>query len=450
MARCATIRNGQEETPLTADPDSTRSKHRNLRVLAGQHGLNMAAWTMANPSVVLVYLAVSQDVPVFIAGMLVTVRNSANLLSALFGADRVASRSSQKADIAKTNLFIAACFLFAILTFLIGSVTVIAAALILIVACIGVAEQYQIMLKSDFVGDMLESEDRTRMTYVSLALGGAMAIGMTSLVHIGMDRYPRLTAHSTIIGIAVVFFCLSALTILLVREIIQTGSKAEREAHAARATGSISESLTKFRDNTLRMMAMPWFRQFMAVRFTLMTIRLSVPFFAILAALTHSDTHRGLTAMVISTAVGFVVSGPLWAAASKISNRFVMLMGGLLAASCGLLLVVHHVFQIFNTVHVHAVTLFLVTVAAEGVTNARSLYYLDIAPKVYRVRGLAVSKTLIRATGIVVTTIMAAAAHMHHVVWAIALLAGLNLIAGGAAFVLAGRGSMPMSVGRVS
>lgn len=450
MARCATIGTGQEETPLTADPDSKSSKHRNLRVLAGQHGLNMAAWTMANPSVVLVYLAVSQDVPVFIAGMLVTVRNSANLLSALFGADRVASRTSQKADIAKTNLFIAACFLFAILTFLIGSVTVIAAALILIVACIGVAEQYQIMLKSDFVGDMLESEDRTRMTYISLALGGAMAIGMTSLVHIGMDRYPRLTAHSTIIGIAVVFFCLSALTILLVREIIQTGSKVEREAHAARPTGSVSESITKFRDNTLRMMAMPWFRQFMAVRFTLMTIRLSVPFFAILAALTHSDTHRGLTAMVISTAVGFVVSGPLWAAASKISNRFVMLMGGLLAASCGLLLVVHHVFQIFNTVHVHAITLFLVTVAAEGVTNARSLYYLDIAPKAYRVRGLAVSKTLIRATGIVVTTIMAAAAHMHHVVWAIALLAGLNLIAGGAAFVLAGRGGTPMTVGRVS
>ena len=37
---------------------------------------------MANPSVVLVYLAVSQDVPVFIAGMLVTIRNSANLLRA--------------------------------------------------------------------------------------------------------------------------------------------------------------------------------------------------------------------------------------------------------------------------------------------------------------------------------------------------------------------------------
>ncbi len=404
---------------------------------------------MANPSVVLVYLAVSQDVPVFIAGMLVTIRNSANLLSALFGADRVASRRSQKADIAKTNLFLAACFLFATLTFLIGSVTVIAAALILVVACIGVAEQYQIMLKSDFVGDMLESEDRTRMTYVALALGGAIAIGMTWLVHVGMDNYPRITAHSTVIGVAVVFFCLSALAILMVREMTPTGSKAEREAQAARP-GSVSASLTKFRDNTLRMMAMPWFRRFMAVRFSLLTIRLSVPFFAILAALTHSDTHRGLTAMVISTAVGFVVSGPLWAAASKISNRFVMLLGGLLAASCGMLLVLHHVFHVFTTVHVHAITLFLVTVAAEGVTNARSLYYLDVAPKAYRVRGLAVSKTLIRAAGIIVTTIMAAAAHMQHVVWAIALLAGLNLIAGGAAFVLAGRGSKPMTVDRVS
>ena len=77
------------------------------------------------------------------------------------------------------------------------------------------------------------------------------------------------------------------------------------------------------------------------------------------------------------------------------------------------------------------------TVAAEGVTNARSMYYLDIAPKRYRVPGLAVSKTIIRLAGLLVTTIMAAAAHMQHVLWAIAILAGLNLAAA-AAFLLAG------------
>ena len=89
-------------------------------------------------------------------------------------------------------------------------------------------EQYQIMLKSDFVGDVLESEDRTRMTYVSLALAGAIAICMTWLVHIGMSDYPRVAAHSTLVGLAAVFFCLAAIVILLVREVIRDQSKPER------------------------------------------------------------------------------------------------------------------------------------------------------------------------------------------------------------------------------
>ncbi len=436
-------------TKLEATSNSSDAR-RNLSLLAGQRGLSMAAWTMANPSVVLVYLAVANEVPIFLAGMLVSVRSAANMLCALFAADHAAARKHKKIDIAWTNVFLTICFLMAVFSLLVGSATVIGASFVLIVAAIGLMEQYQIMLKSDFVGDVLESEDRTRMTYSSLALGGAFAICMTWLVHIGMADYPRVAAHSTVVGIAAVFFLLAAIVILLVREVIRDQPRAEREAGAARPTGGVVAALRAFRDNALQLLAMPWFRQFIAVRFALLTIRLSVPFFAILAALTHSSDHRGLTAMVISTATGFVVSGPLWAAVSKVSNRFVMLMGGVLAALCGAVLVVHHFFHLPGNVFIHAATLFAVTVAAEGVTNARSLYYLDIAPKKYRVRGLAVSKTIIRLAGLLVTTIMAAAAHMQHVLWAIGILAALNLAAGTAAFLLAGGQPKPQPAQRLS
>ena len=51
-----------------------RDEGRNLAILSGQASLATIGWTLASPSVVLVYLAISLDMPVFLAGLLMTVR----------------------------------------------------------------------------------------------------------------------------------------------------------------------------------------------------------------------------------------------------------------------------------------------------------------------------------------------------------------------------------------
>ena len=62
---------------------------------------------------------------------------------------------------------------------------------------------------------------------------------------------------------------------------------------------------------------------------------------------------------------------------------------------------------------------------------------MDMAPKEYRVQGLAISKSIVRISGILLTTLMAALAHTQHVVWAIVTLACFNIIAACIAFAVA-------------
>ncbi|MEO1161268.1 MAG: permease, partial [Pseudomonadota bacterium] len=170
-------------------------------------------------------------------------------------------------------------------------------------------------------------------------------------------------------------------------------------------------------------------RKYLAVRLALLTVELSILFFAILAAISHGASHKGLSALVISSALALIVAGPILHAFRKVPYKIVMSVCVLLSALSGLSLVVNHYTRWVDITLIHAATLFLVTVAMVGASAARSLYYLDTAPKNQRVKGLAVSKSLIKSISVVIAIPMAAIAHMQHVTWAILIVSFLNVVA---------------------
>lgn len=416
-----------------------KTEKRNLSILYGQGSLATIGWNLASPSVVLIYLAISLDVPVFLAGMLVATRRIANLAAAFLGSELVASRLHRKRDLATTDLILATCFLLALAAVAFGSSLTITIAFILVIACIGFTEELQSLLNYDFMADVLNSRYRTRLMFTAMTIGGVGTAALAWIAHLMMHDSPAVARHSTIVWIAISCFCLSAVAILLVREFSPDVSKTNSGAEAWPAAPSDANALRKFWVNFQGLMEMSWFRNFMVIRLALQTIELSIPFFAILAALSHGTSQKGLTALVVSSAAALVVAAPLWRAVSHVSNRLVMLLGALLAAASGFLLVFNHFLQFANTIFLHAAALFCVTVAVQGVQTARYLHYMDIAPKQHRVRGLAVSKSVVRVTGIAVATLMAALAHSQHVTWAIATLSCLNILAAILAFIVCAR-----------
>ena len=410
-----------------------KNEGRILSLLSVQSAFTTIGWNMASPSVVLTYIAVAQDVPVFLAGLLITVRRIAYMVVDVFGGTFVETRPNRTGSLAVTDVMLAMCLLIAILSVLSGSPLTITVTLVATMFGLGIASEFKSILFADFIGSNMRSENRTRMKYWAMGLGGIGTILLVWPIHVLMLEAQPTFRHSTIVLFATACFLASALLIFSARKYAALSNARQQSGNKQHW----KQELRKLVANYKVLASTSWFRKFMVVRLSLQSVELALPFFAILAAFTNENSARGITALIISSALALTVAGPLWRLLSNASHRLVMIVGCILAALSGMLLVGNHFLQLFDPTYLHAAALFVVTVASKGVVSARSLYFLDIAPDEQRVAGLTVSKSLVRIAAIIFSFILAAVAHMQHVVWAIVVIALVNLLTAGLCYVLA-------------
>ncbi len=395
---------------------STDPARRNVPVLASQSILSQVAWTLGSPSIVLPFLAVSLELPMFLAGALVSIRMVGSMISDVFFARSIAAQARKKRGIALTEIGIGGCLLMALLIAATGSVSLTAIAFVIAFFMIGLIEESQSLMLSDLLGDHLKSKSRMVIRYLQLGAGGLCAIGLVLLIHEITKEYPPFSRHSAVIAASVVFFLFSALCILGMAEI------APDESGNGKPKGAGRQSLQNIISGIVSMFEQPWFRRYMALRLPLVVVSLSVPFFALIAAEAHHNSAKGLTAMIISSASGYLVSAPLWQLVNMKSHRTVMVAGNLLVAVTGIVLLAFHYAGIDHEVHLHAIALFVVSVATTGISSARQLYFLDVAPKEQRIQGAAAIKSICRLAAVALSAILAAVAHMHEVAAAIVFI----------------------------
>ncbi|WP_170422861.1 permease [Ruegeria arenilitoris] len=396
---------------------------RNVPVLAGQSILSQVAWTLGSPSVVLPFLAVSLELPMFIAGALFSVRMVGSMISDVFLAQPIAARERKKRAIAMTEVAIGACLVMALVVAATGIVPVIGLAFVAAFFLIGLIEEIQSLMYTDLLGDHVHSKSRMVMHYLQLGVGGLGAIGIALLVHELTKENPPFSRHSAIIAVSVTFFVLSGLSILMMSE--DAGPSEEKAASQPIGKRKFVENFT----DIAAMFDEAWFRRYMVMRMPLVVVSLAVPFFALIAAEAHHSSAKGLTAMIVSSASGYLISAPLWQFVNMKSHRAVMVVGNLMVAVTGGALLLVHFLGIDHEVHLHAVALFIVTVAVTGIGSARKLYFLDVAPKDQRVKGAAAVKSICRISGVLFSAALAGIAHMHEVVWAIAFIVATSLFA---------------------
>lgn len=394
----------------TTDPG-----RRNVPVLAGQSILSQVAWTLGSPSVVLPFLAVSLELPMFLAGALVSIRMVGSMISDVFFARPIAAQARKKRGIALTEIGIGGCLLMALLIAATGSVSMTAIAFVTAFFLIGLIEESQSLMLSDLFGDHLKSKSRMIIHYVQLGAGGLGAIGLALLLHEITKENPPFSRHSAVIIASVVFFLFSALCILGMAEIAPEDKTPQPDKRPR-------QSLREIISGIVSMFEQQWFRRYMVMRLPLVVVALSVPFFALIAAEAHHTSAKGLTAMIISSASGYLVSAPLWQAVNLKSHRAVMVTGNLMVAVTGIVLLSFHYLDLDHTIHLHAISLFVVSVAATGIASARKLYFLDVAPKDQRVQGAAAIKAICRLAGVILSAAMAGVAHLHEVASAIVFI----------------------------
>lgn len=403
--------------------NATDLAKRNVPVLAGQSILSQVAWTLGSPSVVLPFLAVSFELPMFVAGALVSVRMVGSMIADFFLARPIADQPQKKRGIAMTEIAVGACLLTAMAIAATGVVPLIAIAFIAIFFVIGLVDEIQNLMFTDLLGDHVESKSRMVMHYLQLGAGGLGAIGLALLVHEITKDNPPFSRHSAVIAVSFTFFVLSGLCILAMSEIGKSPSTNSTGNFASKL--SLKANVQSIRD----MFQHAWFRRYLVMRMPLVVVSLSVPFFALIAAEAHHASARGLTAMIVSSASGYLVSAPLWQFVNMKSHRAVMVTGTLMVAATGVVLLSYHYLGFDHDVHLHAVALFVVTVAVTGIGSARKLYFLDVAPKDQRVQASAAIKSIARLSAVAVSAMLAAIAHMHEVALAVGLIVICSLIA---------------------
>ncbi len=398
---------------------------RNYRVLISQGAFFNAGKIMASPSVVLTYIAVGLGLPVFLVALLIPIRKLASFGVALLSADFIASIDRRITALALANAGMGVCYAVVVTAILFGGDDAAVIALLVVMIAVGSVEQYQSLVVSDVLGDVLHSQNRKRLQFSALAIGGLSALGLTWALHIATVSIDPLNRHVIVVYAAVALFVVSAFSILLFPE-AGTGGRAKP---AAPGSSTFKLLATQFIRNLRRLAPMSWFRRYLLIRIMTLSVELSVPFYTILAAVSHGTTHQGLTALIAAAALAFLVAGQVWGfVGSRFSNVGVICLSCILAAFSGVLLVANHFLEFANPTLVHSISLFLVTVAVQGSTVGHELLYLDLAPKEERVAGLAVSKAIQTMVAVGISFMMATLAHVQHVVWSILLLMLLAVI----------------------
>lgn len=403
--------------------EQATTEKRNVPILAGQGAFNVMAWSMASPAIVLTFLAVSLDLPIFLAGLLVSIRHGAGMLTDVIGSKAISRISDTKRVIVYTDLAIAACFLFVILITLQGNRGATIVAFIIAIFLIGVLAEIKSLLIIDFISDNMNRHNRMNVSYVQKAIGGAGTITLVLVAHQIMLDEPALSRHSTVVFIGVLCFVLSAVSMLAFREKSNDRNEVP-EPHLLK-----KRMLSDFISGVRSLSAEPWFRKYMLIRLSFVVVGLSVPFFALLAAEAHHTSAKGLTALVVSSAAAVLIAAPLWRLLNGYSSRLVMIVGTLLVMITGTGIIAIHFGGFDHEVHLHAAALFLVTVAVTGIGGARSLYFMEVAPKEQRIAAQAVSTSLARIAVIAISAALAAIAHSGEVVWAVAIITTFSLIA---------------------
>lgn len=299
---------------------------------------------MASPSIVLTFLAVSLDMPIFLVGALVSIRQAASSLTDIFFFDAIARIRNRKRALSLSDMTLAVCFGATIVAVLFGHKLQTMLVFIACVFVMGMVDEFQQLLQTDFISDNLNSRSRITLKYAQMALGGGIAVTLAWLAHELTLDLPPLHRHSIVVAIGVTCFTLSACAVLAVRDF--SASVSMREP----ATRSPIETLSNYISNTVTMMRHSWFRKFIALRLIFAIVVLSVPFFSLISAESHHASNKGLTALIISYAMGYIVAGPLWGALNNVSHWLVMVASALLVAVAGATLAILHIFDIDHDV----------------------------------------------------------------------------------------------------
>lgn len=389
----------------------------------------------ASPRLVLPYLYISFGAPALLAGLLIPIVQIARMVSQLVVAPRIASASTRK------------WFMVVGVTIMGTAIIVIAVAarqletlplaiLFLAVAFVlGVGQGINTLAFQTMLRHIMSRERQSRLLLSQQAIGGALAIVVAVGTYYWLDFGDSLSNHLALLWVGVGAIMVSTLVAGCVREFYGSTEPVARklEPHDE------SEQQSQHLDGTILggfklLREVPWFRRFCVLRCLLLSIELAMPFYAIHAALPHSQTSGTLHAFVIASSLGMMASGFVWRWQTRWPLRVTICAAAIVAACSAVTAILIEVVPGMDEFYWHMAVFFLIALAAKGVGVAHRVFLNSSSPQTDTAYFISVSDAITGLVAIVFAFALGAMAHLAHAIWPVVILLILNL--GAAAYAL--------------
>jgi MFS family permease len=359
---------------------------RNFLLNALNGSATKLAEQLASPGLVLPWLLSALGAPAFLAGLLVPVRQAGSMLPQLAIAGQLRSFKKRKWFWVGAGLVQAvALLLMALLVFTLNNPLVTGLAVVIFLGIFSLASGVGSVSYKDVLAKTVPKGRRGVLLATRATVGGILALGAGLLLRTYVADANSLTPYLILLLIAAALWFSAALLFAAIDE--EDG-----------ATEGGRNALTEAKAGLRLLQEVPGFGRFIMARALLLSVPLSIPFYALDAKALTGSTASSLGIFVIAISFAQVLSSPFWGRFADHSSRTVMMLGGGLAVGVGLSALLFGVLpSAWHSAYLYGVIFLLLGIAQSGVRLGRKTYLVDAAPADERPLYVAVSNTIIGA-----------------------------------------------------
>ncbi len=364
-------------------PESAfRHQPRNFVFSAIALALTKSGDRLVDPKLTLAWLISSLGAPGYLIGLIAPVREAGSLLPQLFIARWIRERERRKFVWAGGALGQALALFAMALAALMLEGEAAGWALIGLLALFALARAFCSVSHKDVLGKTVSKTRRGAVSGYASSLSGLAALGFGALLIAAPETEPSVIA--LILAAGGVLWVIAALAYLQLAE-------------APGATEGGANAFTEAIGQLTLLKTDPDFARFVLARAFFMATSLLPPFFVAYAqSLTGTDL-AGLGAFLIASSAAGFASGWAWGRSADKSARWVLAAAGVIAAlACALVAGAGLMdWALADSIWFHAIALFLLAFAHQGVRLGRATYVVDLATQETRAAYTAVSNTVI-------------------------------------------------------
>ncbi|AXX91530.1 MFS transporter [Malaciobacter molluscorum LMG 25693] len=345
---------------------------------------NKLADSVANTKVVLPWIMHTLNVPVFLIGFLVPIRESGSLLPQLFIAAYVRKMPIRK------YIWSLGAFLQAVSMFGIGIVAYTMQGLragytiIALMVLFSLARGLSSVASKDVVGKTIPKTRRGMLNGYSASLAGLLVIFLGIYFLINGKKPFSAENFGVLLTIAGFFW------------IIASAVYAQIKEFPGETDGGGNAAIVAFKKLSILITDKP-FRLFVITRAMFLCSVLSAPFYVVIAQ-QHSDSDTYLLGLfILSSGLASLLSAPIWGNFSDISSKKVMIIGSTITVILGFIVFFISVYEksLLSSIYFMPTLYFLLSIGYQGIRIGRKTYLVDLAEGNKRTDYVAVSNTLI-------------------------------------------------------